>query len=889
MDSESAKIIIDAGNTTPVMAQYLKAKEEYPEALVFFRMGDFYELFFEDAKKASEALDIALTKRGAHKGEEIPMAGVPAHSVEPYLAKLVRMGFKIAICDQLETPQEAKKRGYKAIVKREVTRVITPGTLTEETLLDAKSKNLLGALVYDLTGLNGALAWCDVSTGEFRTIEGDINRLIDEVAALGFGEILILDKDNDKPSSKIIGAMCGAITPRPSLKSDFNHCHKSLLDGFSVVTLEGFGEFSKTQIQALGLVYDYVKITQAGALPKLTPPKKQEVRAFMAIDRATRNSLEILRTQKGTKQGSLLSAIDNTKTPQGGRLLLDDLSRPLINIAAINHRYDAIEEILEAFEIDKIEHFLSMTPDLVRPLSRLELGRASPRDLGAICQGLHRSLEISRVLESAKCEVLKFCAKSCNIIELGLSDLSSSLKSALSDDLPFLARDGGFIRRGYDAALDEFVVLRDESRRLIAGLSDEVSRQAGQTLKIKYNNILGYFIEATPKQAPPLLEAPLNEVFIHRQTLAGMVRFTTKELIELNSKTARAAELALSRELELFDELSNAVIGYSENIRAINDAIARIDVSISMAKTARDFDCVRPKLVENIIFEAKGARHLVVEKSLRKSGGIFTANDCYLSSNHARVALITGPNMAGKSTFLRQNALLAILAQIGSFVPAASLEMGIFDRVFSRVGASDDLASGQSTFMVEMVETAAILNRSSDRSLVILDEIGRGTATYDGLAIAWAVTEYLYNINKSLVMFATHYHELTALSEIMPQLCNLSLEAKEWNNELIFLHKVIKGAADRSYGVHVAKIAGLPHVAVNRARAILEQLEETDNKSKIIDDLPLFSVAAKEINVQREKSAVEKAIENINPDNLSPRQALDLLFELKGLSDTNKA
>lgn len=883
MESESAKINIDPANTTPVMAQYLRAKEDYPDALVFFRMGDFYELFFDDAKKASEALDIALTKRGAHKGEEIPMAGVPAHSVEPYLAKLVRMGFKIAICDQLETPQEAKKRGYKAIVKREVTRVITPGTLTEETLLDAKSQNLLGALVYDLTGLNGALAWCDVSTGEFKTIEGEINRLIDETAALGFGEILILDKDNDRNSSKIIGAMCGAISPRPSVKGDYNHCLKSLLEGFAVATLDGFGEFSKTQVQALGLVYDYVKITQAGSLPKLTPPKNQEIRAFMAIDRATRNSLEILRTQKGTKQGSLLSSIDNTKTPQGGRLLLEDLSRPLVNKIAINHRYDAIDELLEAFDIEKIAHFLSMTPDLVRPLSRLELGRASPRDLGAISNGIHRAFELSSLISDAKSEVLKFCAKFSNIVALGLSELGSVLKSALADDLPFLTRDGGFIRRGYDAALDEYVVLRDESRRLIAGLSEEVSRQAGQQLKIKYNNILGYFIEATPKQAPPLFEAPLNEIFIHRQTLAGMVRFTTKELIELNSKTARAAELALSREMELFDEISALIIAKADTIRALNDAIARIDVSQSMALLARDLNCVRPKLLDDIIFEAKGARHLVVEKSLRKSGGVFTANDCLLSSDKSRIALITGPNMAGKSTFLRQNAILVILAQIGSFVPATSLEMGLFDRVFSRVGASDDLASGQSTFMVEMVETAAILNRATEKSLVILDEIGRGTATYDGLAIAWAVTEHLYNINKSLVIFATHYHELTALNEIMPNLCNLSLEAKEWNNELIFLHKVINGAADRSYGVHVAKIAGLPALAVNRARAILEQLEQTDNKSKIIDDLPLFSLAAKEFEKPREKSAIEKAVETVNPDDLSPKQALELIYELRNL------
>lgn len=873
---------------TPVMAQYLKAKEDYPDALVFFRMGDFYELFFEDAKTAAAALDIALTKRGQHKGEEIPMCGVPAHSAEGYLAKLVRSGFKVAICDQMESPEEAKKRGYKSIVRREVTRIITPGTLTEESLLDARSNNRLGALIFGLTGMDAALAWADVSTGEFAVTSGDPQRLIDEASGLNVGEGLLLDRDATRVEAKLFGAISGSISPRPSLKGDYKSCESILLKGFNVATLSGFDDFSKLEISALGVIYDYVQNTQAGSLPKLNRPIRVEIGQFMAIDPSTRISLEIEKSQKGTKQGSLLNAIDFTKTPQGGRQLNQDLARPLFDISKINARYDAISYFLENERaLNQISDKLKETPDLARPLSRIELGRSGPRDLGAIARGLSAAGEIALLIDNVAPQILANSARVCNLQNVPqLGEICAILKAALADDLPFIAREGGFIRRGFDASLDEFVTLRDESRRLIAQLTAQVSELAGQPLKIKYNNILGYFIEATPKQAPPLLEAPLNQTFIHRQTLAGMVRFTTNELIELNSKTARAHELALSRELEIYDELCANISAQNENIQSVNDAIARIDVTSSMAQMASEFNCVRPKLRNDKSFTAKGARHIVVEASLKKSGGIFTGNDCVLDGEGhqgARISLITGPNMAGKSTFLRQNAVLAILAQAGGFVPAQSFEFGLIDRVFSRVGASDDLASGQSTFMVEMVETAAILNRASYKSLVILDEIGRGTATFDGLAIAWAVTEHLYNINKSRTLFATHYHELTALSNTFEGLSNLSLEAKDWNGELIFLHKVIEGAADRSYGVHVAKIAGLPPIAVNRAREILDILEDSNaKKDNLIDDLPLFNANPSQ-NIIKIKSKVEEIVEKIDPNDLTPKQALELIYELKSI------
>ena len=880
---------------TPFMAQYLAAKEKNQEALLFFRMGDFYEMFFEDAKTATAALDIALTKRGQYKGEDIPMCGVPAHSVEPYIAKLVRQGFKIAVCEQLEDPAEAKKRGSKSVVKRDVTRIITPGTITEESLLEAKRANRLAAMVFSVSGSDAALAWADVSTGEFAVSSGNAARIIDEIGGLSVGEILLLDKDFSREEAKFIQKSVSATSPRPNVKGDAKSCENILLEGFGVKTLSGFGEFDKIEIQALGLIYDYVLTTQAGSAPKLTPPQKFEVSGFLAIDAATRNSLEIEKSTKGVRKGSLLSTIDKTKTPQGGRQLLEDIARPLIDAAKINARLDGISYMMDNPELsEKIAEILEHIPDMVRPLSRVELNRAGPRDLAAIAKSLEFAGQISSLISDDAPEIIKSAAQNINpIYHNELGEISIYLNEALSENLPFMARDGGFIKRGFDATLDEYTTLRDESRRLIASLSANVSEQAGQPLKIKFNNVLGYFIEATPKQAPPLLEAPLNEIFIHRQTLSNMVRFTTNELIELNSKTARAGELALNRELELFENACAKIIAVASKIRGANDAVARLDVVISSSILAIENQYVRPILYENKVLNIKQGRHPVVENSLKKDGGIFTANDCLLDAdinsdeeNCARLSLITGPNMAGKSTFLRQNAILVIMAQAGLFVPASSMELGLVDRVFSRVGASDDLFAGQSTFMVEMVETANILNRATDKSLVILDEIGRGTATYDGLAIAWAVSEYLHEVNKSRALFATHYHELTDLSQQYEGINNLSLQAKEWNGDLIFLHKVIEGAADRSYGVQVAKIAGLPKPAVARAKEVLTTLETNNHVGKKgqkpVDDLPLFAdFISQQPAPEIIKSEVDKIIENTNPDSLTPREALDLLYELK--------
>jgi DNA mismatch repair protein MutS len=876
---------ITSKSPTPVMAQYLGAKAQHQDALLFFRMGDFYEVFFEDAETASAALDIALTKRGNHNGIDIPMAGVPAHSIENYLAKLVRLGFKVAICDQIETPTEAKKRGYKAVVKREVTRIITAGTLTEESLLNSRTANRLCAMVFAIGGLDAAFAWADVSTGEFGVMNGHPQRMLDEASGLNIGEALMIDKDFDRPHAKILASLAGSVTLRPAIKAEVKSSLMLLCQGYGVATLEGFGDFEKTEIAALGLLYEYVKTTQAGDLPKLRPPVKIHAENYVAIDASTRNSLEIEKSQKGQKTASLLHAIDNTKTPQGGRLLCDDLARPLLDLEAIEQRYDAVGFLASDDTLcENVRQNLANVNDMARPLSRLELNRGGPRDLGAIGKSLYAANKVSAELPQTLPPLLNSVFKDCNFVnQPNLAELAQYLRALLGDDLPYLARDGGFVRRGFDAVLDELTTLRDESRRLIAELSADVSRIAQMPLKIKFNNILGYFIETTPKQAPPLFEAPLNQTFIHRQTLAGMVRFTTSELIELNSKTARAGEMALSRELVLFDEARARISACAHEIRAANDALARLDVTSSAAHFANMNSCCRPKIDRSTIFKAIGARHAVVAQSLAKSGAIFTDNDCELDGDGIvapRMTLVTGPNMAGKSTYLRQNALLVIMAQAGQFVPAVSFELGLVDRVFSRVGAADDLYAGQSTFMVEMVETAAILNRATAKSFVILDEIGRGTATYDGLAIAWAVTEYLHSINRSRALFATHYHELTSLAGQLEALGNSNLQAKEWNGDLVFLHKVVPGAADKSYGVQVAKLAGLPQAAIDRAKMVLAQLERNEIKKSILsDDLPLFSINNAAPITQ--KSQVELILSEVDPNSLSPREALELLFDLK--------
>ncbi|HYD89628.1 MAG TPA: DNA mismatch repair protein MutS [Vitreimonas sp.] len=872
---------------SPFMAQYLAAKAEHPDALVFFRMGDFYELFFEDAEQAAGAIGITLTKRGQHGGEPIPMAGVPWHQAENYLSKLIRAGFKVAICEQLEDPAEAKKRGSKSIVQRGVVRVVTPGTLTEEGLLDARAANRLAAVAFD--GDAAAIAWADVSTGAFETRAVKLTELEGEIAALAPAEVLAADADADKvqEAARLIGA---ALTPRPSVKADAKTAARRIKAAFEVAALDAFGEFGAAELSAMGLLLDYVELTQAGAAPRLMPPRRNAERAFMAIDAATRAALEIDRSVRGGRDGSLLACVDRTVTAAGGRLLAERLARPLTDVAAIGARLDAVQFFLGARERRAgVREELRAAGDLARALTRLALGRGGPRDLAHLRDGLQAGERAAARLLGAGDEAPAEIACACAALALSSHPdsafLAQALERALAPDLPLLARDGGFIAPNCDAALDEARALRDDSRKVIAALQARYAEEAGiPGLKLKHNNVLGYHIDATAKQAETLMAPPLNARFIHRQTNAGSVRFTTTELAELDAKISRAGEAALARELTLFKDFAARAAANETAIRAAAEALAVLDVSAALAEWAEEAQATRPEIDDTTALLAEAARHPVVEAGVRREGQGFTPNDARLDADGKsgpRLMVVTGPNMAGKSTYLRQLALLAVLAQSGSFVPARKLRLGVVDRVFARVGASDDLARGRSTFMTEMVETAAILNQASARALVVLDEIGRGTATFDGLAIAWAVAEHLHEANRCRAVFATHYHELTRLAEKLEAGANAHLRAKEWKGDLVFLHQVAPGPADRSYGIQVAKLAGLPRSAVERARTVLARLEATGGAARveIVDELPLFATVIAETAL----SPLEAALGEINPDNLTPKQALDALYRLKTL------
>ena len=881
-----------AHKLTPMMAQFLGIKEGVgPEALLFYRMGDFYELFFDDAVRAAAALDIALTKRGKHLGQPIPMCGVPVHSSEVYLQRLIKKGFRVAVCEQTEDPAEAKKRGSKSVVRREVVRLVTPGTLTEDSLLDARGSNLILAVARTPAGDHG-LAWADVSDGTFKTSASTAKDLPAQLAALSPRELVLpegLYRDAEAMSALSLDGI--ALTPQPETKFDIRSGERRLAERFKVGELEGLGDFSKAEISAAGALLDYLTLTQAGAPVQLSAPKASKTSGYLAIDPATRASLEIDRTQKGARSGSLLSVIDRTVTGPGARELSARLNRPLLDVAAINQRLDAVSFFkTEEFLRQSLRGHLRGAGDMARAASRLALGRGGPRDL----QALANTLKLCETIVAGFAE--KPNLKPPVAVEAALQGISLSNKTeiavlvrdlvkALQSDVPMLARDGGFVATGWSPEIDKLKTLRDDSRRLIAGLQGNYAKLADvPTLKIKHNNVLGYFVEVTPKHADKMLSKGPDSPFIHKQTLVSGVRFTTVELAELDSQIASAAERITALEIDVFNGFVERVTTHVEIIRQMAACLAQLDVESAWAVWAEETRAIRPIMSDGPDFKIEGGRHPVVEEALRKSGApAFTSNDCALSSDAKtapRLTLITGPNMAGKSTYLRQNALMFIMAQSGGYVPATKAEIGVADQLFSRVGASDDLSKGRSTFMTEMIETAAILNQATDRSFVILDEIGRGTSTFDGLSIAWARVEHLLTVNKSRALFATHYHELTELIDGLDGAENASLRAKEWDGDLVFLHDVKPGAADRSYGVQVAKLAGLPIAAVERARAVLERLEtDSVNAASAPVGLPLFTAA---VAAPAKPSELDLALARLDVDNLSPRQALDLLYELNG-------
>ncbi|MEQ8640600.1 MAG: DNA mismatch repair protein MutS [Alphaproteobacteria bacterium] len=993
-----------------MMAQYLAIKAQAPDCLLFYRMGDFYELFFADAEQAAAALDIALTKRGKHDGQDVAMCGVPVHAAEVYLQRLIAAGFRVAVAEQMEDPAAARRRGGKAVVARDIVRLVTPGTLTEDSLLDARRHNYLAALA-EAGGTLG-LAWLDISTGAVAAGPVTAPGLAARLAALTPGEVLLGERlagrgdiaaalaeglGGGLGDGQGAGAGGGArdrLTVLAEARFDSHGAQRRLAEHYQVVTLDGFGAFSRAETAALRALLDYVALTQKGAIPKLLPPQRVVPGAHMEIDPQSRRNLELSQTQTGhtSTTGSstrspttLLAVMDGTVTAAGGRLLAERLSAPLTDRRQIGQRLDQVaalagdSRLMEALRAD-----LRAAPDIARALARLGVGRGGPRDLAAVRDGLAAAAGVrSRLLdaepaESAECGEPAVAgpadgpgADGPGVDERGrgrealavdarrlhpLSDLAGRLQAALNAEAPAVARDGGFIRAGFDPALDAQRELRDESRRLMARLEARYRQVTGvASLKVRHNAVLGYYVEATPATADQVAatlqagdagpdqhgtDAPLfaaggdggrdlsqpanrqdggdsagHKLFRHRQTLASAVRFTTVELAGLEERILKAADRALALELEWFQRLAGDVAAAAVALLETAAALAALDVAQGLAWQARAAGWRRPLLYDDTRFRITGGRHPVVEAALARdgaaAGGVaaqrFQPNDCDLSgagegqgegARDGRLWLLTGPNMAGKSTFLRQNALIAIMAQSGSFVPAERAEIGIVDRLFSRVGAADDLARGRSTFMVEMVETAAILNQAGARALVILDEIGRGTATFDGLAIAWACLEHLHETNRCRGLFATHYHELTALAERLDRLSCHTMRVRDWQGEVVFLHEVAPGVAAGSYGIHVARLAGLPASAVRRAQEVLARLEAgeaTGAAAHLAGALPLFQAARSAPPVSQAPPAdpaairLRQAVAGLKPDALSPRQALDALYGLRSLLEGDAA
>ncbi len=899
---------------TPSMAQFLEIKAAHPDCLLWYRMGDFYELFFEDAVVASAALGIVLTKRGKHLGEDIRMCGVPIHRADEYLHRLIKQGHRVAVAEQLEDPAEARKRGAKAVVKRDVVRVVTPGTLTEDTLLDAKARNYLTALFRAGGQTAGealagnaslALASVDISTGEVEVGEVLGADLPGELARLSPSEVILSDAlYADGELRAWVERLGAAPTPVPGAYFDSLAGEVSLKAQLKVAELGAFGAFTRAELAAIGAALKYIELTQVGRMPTLRPPKRSGSDSILLIDAASRASLELVRSASGEKSGSLLAAIDRTQTGAGARELAARLASPLRDVARINGRLDAVGYLIDAENLRAdLREALRSAPDIARALSRLGFGRGSPRDLGAVRDGLAAARGCVGVLGAAGAGMglpaeLSRIASELQAVGEKLHD---ELAAALADELPQLKRDGAFVRAGYRAELDEARRMKEDGRGVMLALEAAYIEKTGvKSLKVRHNNILGYYIEVTQGNAKPLLEGEHAAEFRHRQTMANAVRFTTVELIDIEGRIASASERALSLEQEIFAELASAIERDVAGLGRVAAAMAELDVAAALAELARTEGYTRPQIDTSQAFDIRGGRHPVVEQALRAArAGPFIENDCVLGEGavaggaeeetaKGRIWLVTGPNMAGKSTFLRQNALIAVLAQMGSYVPARSATIGAVDRLFSRVGASDDLARGRSTFMVEMVETAAILNQASERSLVILDEIGRGTATFDGLSIAWATVEYLHDVLKARSLFATHYHELTALSRRLDGVANVTIDVREWHDEIVFLHKVKPGAADRSYGIQVAKLAGLPDPVVARAREVLGTLEKSDSRKNAkgggLDELPLFAVSRTVAPAPPSgPSPVEQAVDELSPDDLSPRSALDALYRLKAL------
>lgn len=862
LNFQEQKVIATYPSQTPMMAQYTAIKQQYKDCLLFYRMGDFYELFFEDAIIAAHDLDIALTKRGKQGEQDIPMCGVPFHAHESYLAKLIAKGHKVAICEQLEDPETARKRGAKGPLKRDVVRVVTPGTVTEEALLSARQNNFLVGLSPLQRG-ELAIASLDLSTGAFFVEKSTQQSLPSILARLQPAEILLPEPLLQQPDLfEIFILFKKILCPLPAARFDQQNCERSVLEAYQVKTIAAFGTFSSVEIMALGIVVDYIKLCHKATLNLLAPPQQQIATQFMVIDAATQRSLELTHTLGGQRQGSVLSVLDRTQTAAGGRLLARQLLAPLMDVVAINRRLDSVDFFVNASDLRKTcTELLSHCPDIERALARIHLGRGSPRDLGILRDGLIQARAIKKCLMPIATSLLP-------LQELGVFDvLIDRLQRALQEHLPPHTRDGGFIAQGYYQQLDDYRSLREDSQATLMQLQSRYIHETGiNSLKIRHNNVIGYHIEVGVAHA-----TKVSPSFIHRQTMVSHMRYTTPELSDWERSIEAASHQTLALELQLFADLLTDVQSHAREILEACHALACIDVAVALAVLAVEEGYSRPYIDTGQTFLVEGGRHPVVEVALKmRQEGPFIENDCDLHDH--KIILLTGPNMAGKSTYLRQNVLIAILAQMGSFVPAKSVHMSVIDRIFSRIGAADDLAAGRSTFMVEMVETATILHQATPSSFVILDEIGRGTSTYDGLSIAWAVIETLATKNQCRTLFATHYHELTQLAQSLLVITNYTMHIREWEGKITFMHQVVPGCANRSYGLHVAALAGVPASVIQRAEIILETLEA---KREHTTSLPI---------IPNEISEVQMQLQQLDIDNFSPRQALEMLYHLKAIS-----
>ena len=866
---------------TPMMEQYLSIKNQHKDALLFYRMGDFYELFFEDAVIASQALDITLTKRGKSNGKDIPMCGVPFHSADNYLPKLIKKGFNVAVCEQTETANEAKTKLKKGPLKREVVRIISPGTLTEDILLERKTNNFLGAISDD--NISISVAWVDVSTGCFKSRNiidfKKSNRkqlLANFLLRMNFSELLISE---DFDLEIVVEEWHSILKKQPSSLFHYSSCLNQILSYYSILTLEGIGSFSEGEIKASAVLLSYLKLTQCGKIPILSMLQTETQNNFLEIDYFTQKSLEIFKNFSGGSEGSLISCLDETKTACGARLLKQRIIEPFYKIEQIQDRYNLTKWILDNdLNIIQYQKDFENIPDLERSLSRISLSRSGPRDLFLMSKGLLVVKEIYENLTSYN-QVKQIPSLLNRIIDNMDVDYSlfSNIKKAFKSDVPVIAKEGNFIKEGYNKELDNLRNFRNNEIEYIAKLQKKYSELTNvNSLKIKHNRMLGYHIEVRASHDKSLRNIDL---FIHRQTTAQTSRFTTVELNDVENQILNSFDIAIKIELDIFNKFATQIMEKGKEILNIAISISELDISFMVANQSISRNYICPNILEEKSLEIIGGRHPVVEQQMRLSEKSFIFNDCILNKKDL-IWLITGPNMAGKSTYLRQNALIVIMAQAGLFVPAQKANIGIFDKIFSRVGASDDLAKGQSTFMIEMIETSLILNTATEKSLVILDEIGRGTSTFDGLAIAWSVLEYLHEKIKPRTLFATHYHELTSLKENLENLSCHKMSIKEWDNSIIFMHKILNGEADKSYGIHVAKLAGLPLAVTNKATKLLSNLQTQNNEKHHV------KIDKSVINESKEDEVFFEEFDKVDVDDISPRQSLDFLYKLKQLRNT---